>query len=160
MDYRWDRIIGKIVYGRIHSAAFLAITPEDLKSIGRLAAVEAEFDWDPEGGRSLSSWVYLNVEYEINKALAKGVRHLVEDTESWTDEAAEQLESSFLVRESLEYFQAALTNEEWSLLWLHHAEGYTCAELADKCGIKSGALRKRMWASRKKAVTLFEKRAR
>jgi DNA-directed RNA polymerase specialized sigma24 family protein len=129
------------------------LPPEELMSVGRVAAMEAERSWEPGGGRSLSSWIYLNVEVSVRRALVSAGRYAAEEDEPADHEP--EPEARYLIREALDYLEARLPREDWVLLWLHHAEGQNCSELAHTWGIGHAAMRQRISRARRKAVTLW-----
>jgi DNA-directed RNA polymerase specialized sigma24 family protein len=121
-------------------------------SIGRCAAYEAELSWEPEGGRSLKSWVALNVQFDVQRALVKSGQEMASDIEP-PDE--EDLETVILVHEALDYLRAKLRDEEWTALWLYHAEGWTCAEMGKKMGISTHGVHCLLSRTRKKAERIW-----
>jgi len=121
-------------------------------AVGLTAAVEAEAEWLADGGRSLSSWVYLCVEIAVRKALIAAGRYAAEEEEEPEEEIAP--DARYLIREALDYLEARMPREDWVLLWLHHAEGWNCNELAKNWGIGPMAMRKKISRARRKAVTL------
>jgi len=155
MDYKWDRIIGSIVWQRIRAAYSLGIDANELKAIGRAAAVKAEMTWRPDGGAALSTHIWTAVHGAVNKAMAQAGRELVEDCEDWGDEAAEDLDSVVLIRESLDYLKARLPSLEWTMLWMRHAEGRWPQEIARELDIDYGVIRMRISRARKNAVTIL-----
>lgn len=159
MDYPWDRLVGSIVWPRARASALFGLPPEELMQVGRLAAWEAVGSWDRSGARTLPSWIYLHVVFAVNRALAEAGRHAAEDGDAdpFDDDEEEDLDARYLICEALEYMEARLPREDWVLLWLHHAEGWTCCELAERWGIKPNAMRQRIFKAKRRAVTLSGK---
>jgi DNA-directed RNA polymerase specialized sigma24 family protein len=152
MAYQWDRIVGAIVWGRSRAAMVFGLPPEELKAIGRAAAVEADRSWRSDGGRKRDSWVYLNVEIAVRRALTEAGRYASEYDPYLCE--PDDVETRCLIREALNYLEARLPRDDWVMLWLNHAEGRNCAELAGLWGISHAAMRQRISRARIKAVTL------
>lgn len=131
--------------------------------IGRMAAFQAESSWRADGGRKLSSWVYLQVEAAVRRALVDAGRFATEYDEfdlvepDLVVQNEPDAEARFLVREALNYLEAHLPSADWMLLWLHHVEGCNCRELAARQGRTHQAMRKKMERVRNRAVTLCAK---
>jgi len=156
--YKWDPVIEAVIRLRIRSAASVGVPYTDLLAIGRLSAVQAEQDWDPEGGRSLSSWVYLQCVWDVQDVLRKEAKALVlcdADVDSIPVDATDYLDSCVLVRQALTHLQAKLPSAQWTLLWTAYASGRSRPEIAASFGINTTALRQRLAKTRKKAVTLL-----
>lgn len=154
-QWKWDLIVWSVVRPRTRAAAYLGIPFEELDQVGRLAAVEAERSWDPAGGRSLSSWVYLQVGFALGKYLRQMGRRMTDDDEPGEDQESD-LEAAVLVRSALDYLQARLQPGEWNLLWMRHVEGRDIAEIAEHCGIQQGAAKVRLHRAKTQAVTILE----
>jgi len=154
MDYAWDRIIGSIVYKRVRAASRLGVTLEDLMSIGRMSALEAESSWDPEGGRTMSSWIYLQVNWDIARTLERAGREMFFELPD-TDAEYDALDAAMLIRESLDYLKAHLSDPDWSILWLRHAEGRSPAELVKMLNSSSRAIEKRLERAKNRAVGIL-----
>jgi len=151
MMYQWDRIVGQIVWARARAARIFGLPPEELMAVGRAAAVEAEQSWQSSGGRSMSSWVYLSVQIAVQRAMVAAGRYAAEEEEVGVDP---EPEAQYFIREALEYLEARLPSEDWVLLWLYHAEGRNCVELAERWGIAHQSMRRKISKARKKAATL------
>lgn len=159
--YEWVRIVWKVMKPRLRAASHLGISREELESIGAMAALEAELSWEPEGGRVLSSWVYMHVEFAIRKRLAKVAREFADDEmDGWVESGDQDPETRVLVAEALAYLQAQLTQAEWWLLWMFHGEGYSAKDLSKKLGLSHGTVRNQLSAARRHAVTILELEAR
>lgn len=157
--HAWTRIVQAIVAPRARAASYLGIGVEELESLGAVAAVEAELSWDPTGGRSLSSWVYLNVEWVIRRRMARIAREFAdEDLDEWAEDPDPDPEARTIVWEALGYLQAQLSGAQWWLLWMFHGQGYTSQELASRLGLADGTVRNRLSDARKKAMTLLADR--
>lgn len=153
--YEWSRIVWQVMKPRRRAAAHLGISHSELESIGAMAALEAEISWEPDGGRSMSSWVWLNVEYAIRKRLAKVAREFAEeDMDAWVCED-QDLETRVLVSEALVYLQAQLSHAEWWLLWMFHGEGYSAKELSKELQLSYGTVRNQLCAARNHAMTIL-----
>ena len=79
MEYRWDKIVGSIAYGRALAGVHVGLSLDELMAEGRLAAEEASRTWSPVGGRSLDSWIWMKVYYALTNALIQAGKHLVEE---------------------------------------------------------------------------------
>lgn len=155
----WSRIVWKVLAPRMRSAAHLGISKDELEGLGNLAAAEAELSWEPDGGRCLSSWVYMNVEFTIRRRMAKVAREFADDEmEDWVMTPEADPGARVVVAEALVYLQARLTQAEWWLLWMYHGEGYTAKELAKKLGLAYGTVRNQLSAARRHAMTLLDAR--
>lgn len=184
--YEWFPIVWSVMKPRLRAASHLGISREDLEGVGSMAALEAEVSWEPDGGRALSSWVYMNVEFAIRKQMSKVAREfavvltsaeLVDDCrqEYWTGSPFrpttalragkrwnghnlpdEDPETGILVAEALSYLQARLTQAEWWLLCMFHGEGYSAKELSKQLGLSYGTVRNKLSAARHHAVTILE----
>jgi DNA-directed RNA polymerase specialized sigma24 family protein len=156
MTYRWDRVIGSIVAGRKQAAALLGVGMDDLMNAGRLSAHAAEDSWDPEGGRTIASWVWLQVNYDLGKVLERAGRQLGTDCEyaAAIDDEVE-VDSVITIRRALDYLKAHLPSLDWTMLWLRHAEGWKGPEIAKKLGLTPDALRLRLSRARRKSDTLL-----
>ena len=152
-QWKWDLIVWSVVRSRTKAAAYLGIPFEELDQVGRLAAFEAEQSWDQSRGRSLSSWVYLQVGFALGKYLRQMGRRMVDDDEPGEDQ---DLEASVLVKSALGYLQAKLQPGEWNLLWMRHVEGRDITEIAEHCGIQQGAAKVRLHRAKTQAVTILE----
>lgn len=157
-EYEWDRMISSIIYGRVRSAYRLGITIDDLRSGGRLSAVEAERTWRPDGGRSLSSWIFMHVCWGVGAMLRDAAHQFADALAEEDHESDFDLDSVYLIREAIGYLRADLADSDWELIWLHCAEGRTSAEISAECGIGHAAVRKRIERIRKRAVTSFSGR--
>jgi DNA-directed RNA polymerase specialized sigma24 family protein len=152
MKWVWEGLVRSIVMPRSGIADRLGVGVEDLLAGARLAAVEADLSWDPQGGRSRSSWVYLEVGYYVSTALSRAqplapfidVRHAT-DTEK-------QLQA----RQVLQTLAAHLAVADWDLLWSHYVRGVSALQLAQEQGVSHGAMRVRICRVRKTAVTLAQ----
>jgi hypothetical protein len=105
---------------------------DDLRSVVLLAVVEAEESYDPEGGRSLFSWVWINAEWAAS--------HFLRTTSyqsQWVaeDRPSEDPTTVIVVRNALNYLRAKLDSADWTLLWLRRAEGHRVDDLARRVGI-------------------------
>jgi len=151
--YKWDQIIWELVSRRTSAATYLGVSCEEMHQVGRLAAVEADRSWRADGGRCRSSWVYQQVHFQLGDYLRSMGQRVAE---SW-DEADEEIDMStvVLVRRSMEYLRAQLPDAEWTLLWMKHAEGRDCREIADVCGVSQGAVWTRLCRARKSAVRIL-----
>lgn len=159
MTYKWDRIVGSIVWARARSSMLFGLPVEELMNIGRTSAMLAERSWRSDGGRTLPNWIYLQVELAVRKALIAAGRYAAEEDLPESDDEIDDVEARFLVREALTYLQANLPQEDWALLWLHHVEGWNCKELSGKWGITHGSMRNRLCRVRHQAVTLLREAA-
>lgn len=154
--YEWDRVIAAVVRKRERSGAMVGMSHQEMMAIARASAFQAAESWDPEGGRSLSSWVYLQAEYDLLNALRKeGRRFAVQLAEDMPADDDDDLDSVMLVSEALGYLQAHLSSPEFALLWLAHAEGWTMREIAESYGLKVEAVRQRISRARRKSVTIL-----
>jgi len=154
----WDRLIGSEICRVKRAAALLGVSEDDLMAVGRSSALSAEESWDDEGGRSLSSWVWLQVHYDVGKVLERHGRMLAHDTEyeaATDDELPPDPDTVVLVGRALTYLQAHLHSLEWTLLWLRHAEGWTSSEIADELGITTVAARIKLHRAARKSETLL-----
>lgn len=167
--YEWSRIVWRVMKPRMRAAVHLGIFHEDLEVVGAVAALEAEASWEPDGGRTMSSWVYLNVEFAIRNHLAKVGREFArelsdDDMDTYPTGGQRRLsedpETRVLVSEALGYLQARLTQSEWWLLWMFHGEGYSCKEMAKELGLSYGRIRNKLSEARQHAVTILEPEAR
>jgi DNA-directed RNA polymerase specialized sigma24 family protein len=162
MTYRWDRVIGSIVAGRTRAAALLGVELDDLMAAGRMSAHAAEESWDPEGGRTVASWVWLQVNYDLGKLLERAGRQL-----DCTDPGGDEVDASTViavevdastviaVKRALDYLQARLPSLEWTMLWMRHAEGWQSREIAEQLGLSPNAARIKMCRLRKKSETIL-----
>ena len=139
-DYCWDSVIGSIVYPRLASAVRFGVTRDDLFSVGRVAAVEAERSWSTDGGRSLRSWVYLNVSWGIADYLKHEFsRNSAEfcngDLVDMLPSDSQGVDSTVLISQALDFLRAELSDSDWSVLWLRHAEGCSVSDIAADLGL-------------------------
>lgn len=152
---RWSRVIDHAVYRRGYAGEALGISREELKSIGWEAALKAERDWDPEAGRSLDSWVYLNVEYDLTTALDWAARH---PTALWDPDESPapqpSLDSAAGVRRAVALLRAQVSAEHWQVLSAD-AQGYTSDEIAAQLRISPMAVRHRLSKARIFSGTIF-----
>ncbi len=165
MQYRWEKIIGSIVYGRARAAARVGLSLDELMSEGRLAAEEATLTWSPQGGRGLDSWIWMKVHFSITNALIQAGKYLVEDPLHPQDSpgrvahlAGEEQETVAMVRQALGYLQASLPNLDWAMLWLRHAEGRKFSEIGEIMGMTTGAVQRKIHRVRGQAVSILEER--
>lgn len=155
MTYRWDPIIRSIAHKRASVADNLGIDIDEMLAVGRVAARDAEESWDPEGGRSLRSWIYLQVDWDLGDLFRREVRQLAEELND--EELLDDLdvETVVLVRQALECLQAHLPRLDFVVLWLAHAEGWTCREIAEAYGLRINAVEQKLSRARKKAVRIL-----
>jgi hypothetical protein len=107
---------------------------DDLRSVVLLAVVEAEQSYDPEGGRTLFAWVWINAEWAASKFL----RHEAYRSPHAGGEVVDAVydpTTTILVRNAMEYLRAKLGSADWALLWLRRAEGHRLDTLARQAGI-------------------------
>lgn len=157
INYKWECMIGSIVFSRSRLADWIGMGLDDLLSIARVAAVKAESTWDPEDGRSLSSWVYLKAQYAVRSAIRRQFmyhsRHQGQPGRCASKDPG--IEAVVVIRSSLGHLQAKLPNLDWAVLWLTHAEGRSSSEIAADYDMTELAVRKRLSRARKKAVTIL-----
>lgn len=155
--YQWDRIIGSIVGPRVRVAEHLGSDRDDLLQVGRVAALEAEASWTPEGGRSLPSWVYYRVACAVRDYLrGLGTRVmsayaddvLVGPLDYGSDARA-------IARNALDVLRASLPEPMWAALWLRHAEGAELDEVAQYFGVSHAAIRQRLTYARNRSLTIL-----
>jgi RNA polymerase sigma factor (sigma-70 family) len=154
--YEYDSIINWIVCSRSVVAEQIGMHRDELMAVGRLSAVQAVDSWEPDGGRTLASWVRLNVRWDICSAIYhESVRFARElrDEDYEIDEG--DLDTAVLVRQSLDLLQAKLSSLDWTILWMAYAEGRKYSEIADDLGISGVAMRQKMSRARKKVVTIL-----
>jgi RNA polymerase sigma factor (sigma-70 family) len=151
-----ERLISAILRRYRLSAERVGLAPDDLRSIGRIAAIEAESSWRATGGRSLSSWIYLAIEYRFRDAINKAACEIALDLEDWIADDDAAIDVTLTVRQSLQSLRAYLPEPQWALLWLRYAEGWTCAELAQQRGVSSEAIWQQLCRARKKSVRFLE----
>jgi len=152
---QWDMIIGAIVHPRLRFAGQLGVGEDDLWSVARLAALEAERTWQPGAGATPSSWVWLQVAGRVSHLLRRASWELARDTVA--DELEDladgtDLETRAIVREALSVLQAKLRPDEYRILWCYHGLGMSSAELAELHGVGEDAVFQRLSRARKKAV--------
>lgn len=149
----WDKIIWSIINPRLRGAVYLGLSREELKAVADLAALEAEQTWRADGGAQLSTWVYRRVQSRVMDAMAAAAKLVAEDVEySGSDDDAE---ARLLVCDALEFLQARLDPDDWRLLWLRHAEGYSGQELAVMWGLTYGSLRGKLHTAKNRALTIL-----
>jgi len=154
--HEWSRVVWAVLRPRYRAARRLGLHRDELESLAGMAAVEAELSWVPDGGRSLSSWVYLCVEFAVRKRLAKVAREFADDEmDEWVMDPDEGPEARVVVSEALVYLQARLTQAEWWLLWMYHGEGYSAKELSKQLGLAYGTVRNQLSAARRNAMTIL-----
>ena len=159
ITYEWERMIGSIVFRRARSALRLGVSTDDLLSVGRLAAIEAVESWEPEGGRTLASWVYLPVEFDVMRVIRRAAKELAADSHDWEyDDDSQDLDAVVLLRRSLGHLRARLPSLDWAMLWLAHAEGWSCAEIARDYDMTATAVWQRLSRARRKAVRILAER--
>lgn len=155
---RWEGVINAVVQPRARGAAALGVDVEELRAIGRLAAIEACASWTPGAGSSETSWIWTHVAGRVSKALYKAARELaMEDVPEQADSG--DLEAEAIVRQSLDVLQARLAPDDYRMLWLHHALDCGVAELARLYSLSAAAVQQKLWRARKKAVTVLSRAA-
>ena len=159
--FAWSGLINAILAPRLRAASYLGISGEELQSLAAVTALEAELSWEPDGGRSITSWVWLHVEFVVRRRLARAAREFAresadEEIGEWATADGEDPETAVLVSEALTYLQAELSQADWWLLWMFHGQGYSAKELAAKLSVSYGRLRNKLSAARQRAVTILE----
>ena len=160
MDYEFEQIISSIAYGRARAAESIGVSVDEMKAVGRLAAFEANESWEPDGGRTLTSWVWLNVQWDIGRQLHREAAQFAEQLgdDDPPDDDGEDFDTVIMVRRALDYLRAELSNPDWTMLWLLHAEGRTYSEIAGDLGITPECCRQRAHRASRKAVTILRSR--
>lgn len=150
---QWEAIINAIICPRARAASQLGLDIEELRAVGRLAALEAQATWRPGAGATASSWVWTHVAGRVSKLLYKASRELAADTPEQDDGC--DLEAEAIVRETLSRLRAELDPSDYRLLWFSHAMGFTAAELAELYGVPWPAMRQRLCRAKQRAVTIL-----
>jgi len=151
----WEAIIGAIINPRARAAAQIGLELEELRAAARLAALEAQQTWRPDGGTTASAWVWTHVAGRVSKLMFKASRELAADTIEQEDEDHD-LENEAIVRQALGVLQARLDPGDYRLLWFQHALGYSTGELAELYHVPGPTMRQWLSRARRRAVTLLE----
>ena len=157
MLHQYERVLNSLVNAACDRAARVGVGRDELLSAALCSATQAEERWDPERGRSLPSWIWINVKFDLGKLIAKEERAFALQLRLDRDlgEPPDEFEANCLMRDALRYLRARLAHPDWTALWMRLAEGHSCAEIADACGITLSAARKRVERSRRRAVAVL-----
>lgn len=155
MIYEYERLISAQVAKRVRSAALVGLSVDEMMAVGRLASVEAVDSWDPDGGRSLDSWVWLNVQWDLSESMRQAVRQFTEELHSEHQDEEYDLDTVITIRQAMDILKAELPDPQWSILWLHHAEGRSCRDISADLGISQPATWQQLSRLRRKAVRIL-----
>ena len=155
IEFEWEGLVRSLSSKWAGSMAELGVSYEELLALGRLAAIEAEGSWDPSGGRFLSSWVWILIEYRF-KGHARNYRGARWAPYQDSDHLVEDHWSVVVAREALSLLRARLPEREWADLWLFYVEGRSCREIGALSGRSEGAVQKKMSVARKRSVRILE----
>jgi len=151
---QWDKIIGSLVASKARPALYLGVSSDELMQVGREAALRAERTWLADGGRSLDSWVWLQVRGAVGHFLSRVGRGM-HDPLDWDPVCETDIERQTSIAEALEFLEAHLPTPDWQLLWDLHANGLQLSEIAKQNGILLGAAKVRAHRARNRAVTIL-----
>lgn len=123
--------------------------------------------WDPDGGRTLRSWVSLIAEGHVYNALRDQGRRPVleqvdEDDDDWDQNpsAGASPERRYAAREILllifDWLSTETSSSNWQIFDLAYGEGKEVAEIAEITGLSSEVVYQRLSRLRKKARQLYE----